>query len=546
MATALTGAALALPKSPHTIAFAGTNIPDLIETQAQKRGDHPLLIWAPFEGDHLTWSYQEFRDAARNLAAGFAAKGVKQGDFVLLHFDNCPEIMLCWYALSYLGAVGVTTNARSAPKEMTYFADHCGAVGAVTSPQFADMLAKNCDGLGWIFVTDHDAGKPAAAPTGGKFAPFADLYGNGDDLPAMRPNALDPAGVQYTSGTTSRPKGVIWTHANALWGARQCATQQGLLASDVHLTTLPMFHTNAQAYSVLASLWAGGTIVLQPRFSASRFWPVSVQHKCTWTSMVPFCAKALLQHPIPDDHSYRSWGNGINNAPWDKHFGIPTLGWWGMTETIAPGIVGSTTLPNRPIAMGRPAQGYDILIVDDNGAPVNPGEMGELLVRGMRGVSLFLEYLNNPEATENSYTDDGWFITGDRVTLHEDGYISFADRDKDMLKVGGENVAASEIERVINGVPGVGEVAVVAKKDRMLDEVPFAFVLPSDGSDGDHMRATALADACMRACEENLADFKVPREVRVVSALPRSTLEKIAKAELRALLEAEEQDIAHS
>lgn len=546
MANNQTGAALALPKSPDLIAFAGTNIPDLIDAQAAKRGDHPLLIWAPFEGDHKTWSYRQFCEDARSLAAGFAAKGVKQGDFVLLHFDNCPEIMLCWYALSYIGAIGVTTNARSAAKEMTYFADHCGAVGAVTSPQFAQMLSDNCDGLGWIMVTDHDAGKPAEAPKGGKFAAFDDLYGDANTLPDVRPGALDPVGVQYTSGTTSRPKGVIWTHANALWGARQCATQQGLLPDDVHLTYLPMFHTNAQAYSVLSSIWAGGTIVMQPRFSASRFWPVSLQYKCTWSSMVPFCAKALVKQPLPDQHSYRHFGNGINNAPWDAFFNVPTLGWWGMTETIAPGIVGSTTLPNRPLAMGRPAQGYDILIVDDDGASVKPGESGELLVKGMRGVSLFLEYLNNPEATENSYTDDGWFITGDRVTLHEDGYISFADRDKDMLKVGGENVAASEIERVIQSIPGVNEVAVVARRDAMLDEVPVAFVLPSDGSDGDHMRATALADACMRACEENLADFKVPREVRIVSELPRSTLEKIAKAELRSLLELEEKDIAHS
>lgn len=546
MTATATGAMLALPKSPDLIAFAGTNVPDLIETQAVRRGDHPCLIWAPFEGDHKTWSYQQFRDDVRRLAAGFAAKGVKQGDFVLLHFDNCPEIMLCWFALGYLGAVAVTTNARSAPAEMTYFADHCGAVGAVTSPQFAQMLSEKCDGLGWIIVTDHDAGKPASGPDGVKFSPFDSLYGDGDQLPAMRPAALDPMGVQYTSGTTSRPKGVIWTHANTLWGARQCATQQGLVDTDVHLTTLPMFHTNAQAYSVLSSLWAGGSIVLQPRFSASRFWPVSVHYGCTWASMVPFCAKALLGQPIPNDHRYRWWGNGINNAPWDDHYKIPTLGWWGMTETIAPGIVGSTTLPNRPVSMGRPAQGYDILVVDDNGAAVAPGETGELWVKGIRGVSLFLEYLNNPDATNNSYTDDGWFITGDRVTLHEDGYLSFADRDKDMLKVGGENVAASEIERVIMSVPGVNEVAVVARKDSMLDEVPVAFVLPSDGSDGDHMRASALGDACMRACEQNLADFKIPREVRIVSELPRSTLEKIAKAELRGLLDAEDQDIAHS
>jgi crotonobetaine/carnitine-CoA ligase len=144
---------------------------------------------------------------------------------------------------------------------------------------------------------------------------------------------------------------------------------------------------------------------------------------------------------------------------------------------------------------------------------------------------MFLEYLNNPQATADSFTPDGWFMTGDRVTLEHDGYITFADRDKDMLKVGGENVAASEIERVIALVPGVYELAVVAQKHRMLDEVPVAFVIPAPAI-GEAERA-ALADRVIAECKAKLADFKVPRAVFVVDDMPRSTLEKVHKAELR-------------
>jgi crotonobetaine/carnitine-CoA ligase len=145
---------------------------------------------------------------------------------------------------------------------------------------------------------------------------------------------------------------------------------------------------------------------------------------------------------------------------------------------------------------------------------------------------LFKEYLNNPEATESSFNDQGFMITGDRVKLLASGDLQFGDRDKDMLKVGGENVAASEIERVVGAVAGVAECAVVAKRDPMLDEVPVVFVLPPDGdtADGD-----TLAGQVMAACQSSLADFKVPREVHVVNELPRSTLEKIAKAKLREL-----------
>ncbi len=187
---------------------------------------------------------------------------------------------------------------------------------------------------------------------------------------------------------------------------------------------------------------------------------------------------------------------------------------------------------------GRPANGYDIRILrDDQRTMVEPGETGHLQVRGWRGIQLFLEYLGNPKATADTFTEDGWFITGDRVRLEEDGQITFADRDKDMLKVGAENVAASEIERVIMTVEGVHEPAVVARPDPMLDEVPVAFVIPAPGLDAS-LRAS-LPERVTEACRAALADFKIPREVRVVDEMPRSTLEKVHKAELRRQLAAE-------
>ena len=180
--------------------------------------------------------------------------------------------------------------------------------------------------------------------------------------------------------------------------------------------------------------------------------------------------------------------------------------------------------------MGRPSPAYEIAVRHDDGTPVGPGETGGLFVRGITGLSLFKEYLNNPDATESSFDNQGFMITGDRVKLLASGDLQFGDRDKDMLKVGGENVAASEIERVVGSVAGVAECAVVAKRDPMLDEVPVVFVLPPNGNIAD---GQALADRVLAACQSSLADFKVPREVHVVDELPRSTLDKIAKAKLR-------------
>ncbi|MBO6542655.1 MAG: AMP-binding protein [Alphaproteobacteria bacterium] len=527
---------MTVPSLPSVHPFSGLDVPHHVAALAQHRGSHPFLVWEPFEGEGKTWSYAAFYNDVRQIAAGLQARGVKKGERVLIHLDNCPESILAWYACAHLGAVAVTTNARSVLAELAYYAENAEVVGAITQPKFAALVKEACAGLRWLVVTETDNGD---APSGGETfvegTCFSSLYGDVDAVPLRAVEPFLPVGVQYTSGTTSRPKGVVWTHANALWGGKLCAAHETLTPDDVHLVYLPLFHTNAQSYSVLASLWVGATIVVQPRFSASRFWPVSLKHKCTWTSMVPFCLKALMAQDVPADHFYRLWGNGVANLPTDAHFGVTTMGWWGMTETITHGTVSNPydkTTP--PMTMGKPAVGYEIAVTRDDGTPVAPGETGNLLIKGIPGLSLFLEYLNNPKATAESFDADGYFITGDKVTLLENGFLQFADRDKDMLKVGGENVAASEVERVIMTVPGIAECAVVAKKDPMLDEVPVAFLLVPGG---EASAPAGLADQVVTACTRELANFKVPREIFIVDALPRSTLEKIAKAELRKRLD---------
>ncbi len=519
----------------HANPFAGQDIRTLLVHRATTRAAHPFIVWAPFDQPAQTWTYAGFLQRTMRFAAGLAARGVRPGDRVLVHLDNCPETIVAWFGCAWLGAVAVTTNARASAEELSYFAEHAAVVAGITQPRFATLVATACPALRWLAVTTTDNGE---APAAGAPA-LADAFDAIDADPATlapRPHdPLAPFSVQYTSGTTSRPKGVLWTHANALWGARINALHQGLRSDDVHHLVLPLFHTNAQAYSVLATLWAGATVVVQPRFSASRYWPVALAHGSSWSSLTMFCIRALQTLEVPRGHRFRMWGSAINHAPSDAYFGIPTLGWWGMTETITHGITGTPEGPNTPGSIGRAAPEYGIRI-DVDGRAAEPGETGELLVRGVRGLSLFAEYLHNPQATAAAFDADGWFITGDRVRLGDDGSIFFSDRSKDMLKVGGENVAASEVERVIAAVPGVLEVAVVAQRHPMLDEVPVAFVRCGIA---DPAGRQALVDAIDTACRSALADFKRPRGVRIVDDMPRATLDKIAKAQLRALLERE-------
>lgn len=524
------------PPAGHVGPFAGLDVPWLLALRARTRRDHPFIVWTPFERPAVTLTYGAFHARVGALSAGLAKRGVKPGEFVLIHLDNCLEAILAWYACVELGAVAVTTNTRSAGPEIAYFAGHCGAVASITQPAYAGAVAAHCPDLRWIAVTDNDGGEPAPLASVPETAMrFDALFADAADRPVRPHDPLWPCSVQYTSGTTARPKAVLWTHANALWGAKINAVHEDLRPEDVHLVHLPLFHTNALAYSVLAALWVGATAVVMPRFSASRFWATAAAHRCTWTSVVPFCNRALMERDIPKAHTFRLWGSAVCEPPTDALFGVRTIGWWGMTETITHGIIGEVNQPNTPMAIGRAAPEYEIRVIDDDGRPTPVGGTGHLRIRGIPGLSLFKEYLFNDKAMRESFDEDGYFITGDRITVLPDGFLKFADRDKDMLKVGGENVAASEIEQVIAPVAGVREVAVVARKHPMLDEVPVVFIIPQGGVAG---APPGLADAVLAACKAALADFKVPREVHLVDDMPRSTLEKIAKAELRKRLDA--------
>jgi crotonobetaine/carnitine-CoA ligase len=483
--------------------------------------DQPFLTWAPFDEPASTWTWSEFARDVAGLAASFRRAGVGPGDRVALVLPNHPGFLLAWTALCRLGAVAVCLNPRGSVDELGYVAGHSGPVGAVVSPESAATVAAAMPDLRWTAVVGADG--PDSLERWARAEP-------GDALPPVDGSAA--ASVQYTSGTTARPKGVVWTQANCLWAGRVGAAHQLLGEEDVNLIHLPLFHTNALSYSFLSSLWSGGQVVLQPRFSASRFWDVSVAHRVTWTSVVSFCLRALAGREVPERHSYRGWASSACLDPSPLTGGVPVMGWYGMTETVSHPIVSDIRRVDPPGTMGRPAAEYEIAVVDADGRPVGPGEAGDLRVNGIRGVSLFQEYLHAPEATAAAFTDDGWFLTGDRVRLEEGGALTFVERDKDVLKVGGENIGAPEIERVLLGVEGVREAAVVGRPDPMLGEVPVAFVTAVPGAE---LSPAHLSERCAAM----LAAFKVPREVRVVAELPRSTLDKVAKARLRDLLVAE-------
>jgi len=463
------------------------------------------LTWVPFDDPEQSWSYSQLVDAVIDCAGALQERGIERGSIVGLVMDNGPHTVLHWLAVIAAGSSSLFINARSSAEEIAWIADHSGADLFLTDSAHFAMTSEATSEATSTAVIDVE-GQPLASSYGRWLRPDSD------------PRAL--ASIQYTSGTTSRPKGVRWTHANCLWAAEVNARHQRLTSDDVCLITLPLFHTNALAYQLLAAFDVGAHVVLQPRFSASRFWQVSVDHRCTWTGVVYFIVNSLRDQSTPSNHFYRGWaGSGVVHAE-DAPGRVPITGWFGMTETVShPISTDPVHIESAPQStMGTVAQEYEVRM--DNVTD----STGELLVRGVRGISLFDGYLNDSAATDRVLGADGWFRTGDRVRV-EGGHYFFVERLGDVLKVGGENVGAAEIERALVQVPGVHEVAVVAKPDEMLGQVPVAFVIADD--------SPHLKEQLQHAAEISLADFKRPREYRFVPEFPRATLNKVAKARLR-------------
>ena len=499
----------------------GQDIPWLLQHWADKKPDHPALIWEPFDGDGASWTYAQLVAATRDLAAGLRDRGIEIGDKVLIHAENCPEMLLAWLACATLGAVAVTTNTRSAPAEVGWFIDHSQCVAAITQPEFVGHVGAASRDLRWVAIIGD-------RPESGTTISFDDLRGDGEAWPGRAIEPLRPFGIMFTSGTTNKPKAVVHTHANAVWASRIGPRNIDLQTDDRYLIYLPLFHVNAQSWSMFSVLGVGATAVLMPKWSTSRFWDVVVRNDITHISVMPFVIPTLMEADKPAS-KLRVGVFGLIMEVLDQMCGIDVYAAYGMTETVIHATNGrpADRLPER--SMGHITPGYEFLVVDrDTGAMCAEGETGELWLRGTRGIQLFLEYFDNPEANEKAFEGD-WFKTGDMVLLGEGGNLFYRERDKDLLKVGGENVSAREVEEIASTVAGVGQVAVVGKHHDFLDEVVVAFVITTPAAPD----ADALADQIIDACRSQLADFKVPRAVYVVDEFPLGTLDKILKNKLR-------------
>jgi crotonobetaine/carnitine-CoA ligase len=328
------------------------------------------------------------------------------------------------------------------------------------------------------------------------------------------------------------------SHRSMASEADSVASYWAARPDDVFLGVLPLFHVNAQLVTMLPALASGARLVLARSFSAGGWIDLVRRHGVTISSIVGTQVRMIMATPEqPDDHdtALRCVPYGLNVPPamwagFERRFGAPLCNIYGLTEAVAVATAAPVHGDRRIPSVGRPGRGRAVGIFDDDGKELPPGAEGEIRIRGERGVSLMVGYHRRPEETAEVLHGD-WLRTGDLGRLDEEGYLYFVDRAKDIIKRAGENVSASEVERVLSEFPGVAEAAVVGRPDPIRDEAVVAFVVPAAGGAID---TPTLDVAALDAyCRGQLARFKVPEEYLVVEALPKTSIGKIEKKALR-------------
>lgn len=499
-------------------------------------------------------NYEAHYRAVAALAAHLVGLGIGKGDRVALAMRNLPEWSVAFFAGVTIGAVMVPLNAWWTGAEMEYGLRDSGAKVLIVDGERhvrLESLYASLPDLADVIVAR------ATTPLADSNARLEDVIGTPHDWAALPDIALpdamlapdDEATIFYTSGTTGAPKGALGTHRNFMtnimssgYTSARAYLRRGETPPEptprVSLTVIPMFHVTACSAGMMGSIASGSTMVFLRKWDATRALEVIERERVNMTGGVPTIAWQLLEHPDRADYDLSSLDTiaygGAPSAPelvrriYEEFGALPGNG-WGMTETTATVTQhGGEDYLNRPDSAGAPVAVADIEIRGEDGVTILPtGTIGELWARGPMIVK---GYWNKPEATEATFIQ-GWVRTGDLARLDEDGFLFIADRAKDIVIRGGENIYSIEVENVLYAHPAVTDAALIGLPHRTLGEEPAAVVHLCPGC----VASEAELQAFVR---ERLAGFKVPVALRFLpEPLPRNANGKILKKELKALFE---------
>ncbi|MHB1628307.1 MAG: AMP-binding protein [Bacilli bacterium] len=522
-----------------------------------RTGENPIA----HDGGHWFTRGQMLRDM-RHIHDTLRAFGIAPGDRVVLAQVNSYAFVALYSSLLTYGAVVVPVNPNMPVPELTGVVNRSKAVMAFVGTELVDALGAvdSLQGLRLtataalnekqglelsLFAVPRDEPLPYSADARQAVVPvLSHAQSSADPVDALADIAdieeiaeTDPAVLLFTSGTTGAPKGVLLTHGQVLAAVRNVVNAHRLTAADVSYCFLPMFHINAQVVALLSTLTTGGRLVIGQKFSASRFWPVIIEHGVTWVSAVPTVIAILIKStaasafpaslrfvrsasaPLPALHGRR----------FEARFGVPVIESYGLTEAASQVCVNPLPPGKHKFGSAGVPYGVELRVVDEMDRVLPCGEVGEMVIRGE---SVITAYAYGDEA--GASFRGGWFHTGDLGYLDEDGYLFITGRSKEMINRAGQKISPREVEEVIGRHAGVKACAVIGLPDDLYGERVVAYVIPEESARRQNASFDASFKEQLRAlCVGTVSAYKCPAEFHLVEEIPLGPTGKIQRHRLK-------------
>ena len=504
--------------------MAMNNLRELPEARAAAM---PNKTWLFSAADDRRWSYAEFNAEVNRAANLLLSLGVGKGDKVSLLMANSPEYVIAYFACWKIGAVAGPVNSHLKSEELAFVLDNSEAVAIITEQDFlkhVQPIRAGLQHLRQVIVTDAEAENTIHFSTAAAAQP--------SELGEVAIEPEDDAIIIYTSGTTGKPKGVLLTHRNILANARQITDWLGFTEADRLLCVMPLFHVNGIIVTTVTPMFAAASMVVAPKFSASRHWQIISDYRVTsFGSVATMLAMLSQTYPegVPAELDISRLRFALcGSAPvpaevmrqFEQRFGCLVIEGYGLSESTCRATFNPPNENRRPGSCGLPI-GCELKILDDNDCELGAGEVGEIV---LRGENLLKGYFKNSEATAKAFRS-GWFHTGDVGYRDADGFLFIVDRKSDMIIRGGENIYPREIDEVLYQHPAVQDAATVGAPDKLYGEEVKAFVVLREGS-------AATEAELIAHCRAHLADFKCPKTIEFLKEIPKGPTGKLLKREL--------------
>lgn len=488
-----------------------------------------------------SYSYIELSERVNQLASSLMARNIGQGDRVAFLSPNIPELLEAHYGIPLAGAVLVAINIRLSPQEIAYILNHSEAKALFVDSEFAHLIEPIVPELSSVkyYITIEDEGTRTKLQ-GANYHEFL-RAGSQEEVPVSLEDENGMLSINYTSGTTGKPKGVIYTHRNAYLNCLGEVIETQMNSSSIYLWTLPMFHCNGWCFTWAVTAVGGTHICLRrvdPALVYKTIEELGVTHLCGAPTVHITLAEYMRTNHLKFSNKIRMLVAGAPPSPTIINTmegnGAEMIHVYGLTETYGPHSICEwqsqwdiNTPEERARLKARQGVPYitalEMRVVDQhmNDVPRDGQTQGEVV---MRGNNVTAGYFKQREATEKAF-QGGWFHSGDLAVMHQDGYIEIRDRAKDIIISGGENISSVEIENALYQHPDVLEAAVLAIPDERWGEVPKAFITLKPGS-------TSSEEAIIKFCRQKLAHFKCPKAIEFCQ-IPKTSTGKMMKYVLR-------------